>query len=275
MKSKHNKKRNTALIYEALMRELTKAVVAKNKEAKDKIVSIVKEHFAKDKLMAKELKLYQAICETYEVKPHIAEKMIFEIRKLHEKIDKKELFNEQSAIIDKINKSFGKSFFSSFISNYKTLATISQVFSDDVSIKKKIMLEERLVDRMSATPDEETKMQTIDNLTFKTFVEKFNKEYATTLFEEQRELLSRYIFSFLDNGIDLKVYLSVEIERLKKVITESLDTQEIKSDSDMITKTKKVLEMMNNFKNERVEKPVIKKVLKIQSLAREIINDVN
>tara|TARA_A100001515_G_scaffold52906_1_gene41841 strand:- start:6 stop:419 length:414 start_codon:yes stop_codon:yes gene_type:complete len=137
------------------------------------------------------------------------------------------------------------------------------------------MLEERLVDRMSATPDEETKMQTIDNLTFKTFVEKFNKEYATTLFEEQRELLSRYIASFTDNGIDLKVYLSEEIERLKKVITESLDTQEIKSDSDMITKTKKVLEMMNNFKNERVEKPVIKKVLKIQSLAREIINDVN
>ena len=275
MKSKHNKKRNTALIYEALMRELTKAVVAKNKEAKDKIVNIVKEHFSKERLMAKELNLYKAICETYDVKPHIAEKMIFEIRKLHDKIDKQQLFKEQSAVIDKINKSFGKSFFSSFISNYKTLATISQVFGDEVSVKKKIMLEERLVDRMSSSPEEESKMQPIDNLTFRTFVERFNKEYATTLFEEQRELLSKYIASFSDNGVDLKVFLSEEIERLKKVVTDSLNLQEIKSDNDMISKTKKVLEIINNFKNEKVEKPVIKKVLKIQSLAREIVSDAN
>ena len=137
------------------------------------------------------------------------------------------------------------------------------------------MLEERLVDRMSSSPEEESKMQPIDNLTFRTFVERFNKEYATTLFEEQRELLSKYIASFSDNGVDLKVFLSEEIERLKKVVTDSLNLQEIKSDNDMISKTKKVLEIINNFKNEKVEKPVIKKVLKIQSLAREIVSDAN
>ena len=39
-KTKHNKKRNTAFLYEALIREMTKAVVSKNKEQKNKIVDI-------------------------------------------------------------------------------------------------------------------------------------------------------------------------------------------------------------------------------------------
>ena len=275
MKAKHNKKRNTALIYEALMRELTKAVVAKNKEAKEKIIGIVKEHFARQTVMAKELKLYQALCETYDVRPHIAEKMVFEIRRLHETLDKKELFSEQSAIINKINKAFGKSFFSSFVPNYKTLATISQIFSDDVAVKKKVMLEESLIEKMSTETSAEEKLQPIDNLTFRTFVEKFNKEYAQTLFEEQTELLSKYISSFSDNGVDLKVYLSEELSRLKTIISDSLKRDEISRDKDMVAKTEKVLEVINSFKNEKVQKPIIKKVLKIQSLAREIVENGN
>ena len=44
---KHNKKRNTAFIYETLSRELTKAIVDKKPERKKEIVSIIKEFFNK------------------------------------------------------------------------------------------------------------------------------------------------------------------------------------------------------------------------------------
>ena len=44
MKLKHNKKRNTAFLYESLIKEMTKAVVDKNKELKNEIVSILREH---------------------------------------------------------------------------------------------------------------------------------------------------------------------------------------------------------------------------------------
>ena len=275
MKSKHNKKRNTALIYEALMRELTKAVVSKNKEIKNAVVSIVKEHFSKNTVMAKELKLYQALCETYELQPHMAEKMVLEIRKLHEKLDHRALYTEQSRIITKINKSLGKSFFSGFLPNYKTLATISQLFNSETPIKKRVILEETLIQKLASKPECEDTLQPIDNLTFKTFVEKFNTEYAQTLFKEQTALLSRYIASFADNGIDLKVYLNEEIGRLKQVVSDSLKMNEINADKIMIEKTEKVLEMLNNFKNERIGKPLVEKVLKIQSLAREIVPDGN
>ena len=41
MRLKHNKKRNTAFVYEALIRELTKSVVKNNKHKQNKIVSII------------------------------------------------------------------------------------------------------------------------------------------------------------------------------------------------------------------------------------------
>ena len=63
-KFKHNKKRNSAFLYEALVQELTKSIVSKNTEQKKKIVKIIKESFDKNSLMYKELKLYRSISET-------------------------------------------------------------------------------------------------------------------------------------------------------------------------------------------------------------------
>ncbi len=62
-KTRHNKKRNTAFIYEALVRELTKCIVAKDESRKGIIVSLVKEHFAKGTILRKELDLYKTLYE--------------------------------------------------------------------------------------------------------------------------------------------------------------------------------------------------------------------
>ena len=55
MKTRHNKKRNTAFVFEALVREVTKSIVAGNTSRKRKVVSIVKEHFSSGTLLNKEL----------------------------------------------------------------------------------------------------------------------------------------------------------------------------------------------------------------------------
>jgi hypothetical protein len=59
MKVKHNKKRNTAFLYEALVRELTKSVVEKIPIEAQKIKSILKEHFRSGKILFGELGLLQ------------------------------------------------------------------------------------------------------------------------------------------------------------------------------------------------------------------------
>ena len=47
MKLKHNKKRNTAFLYESHVKELTRAVVKKDTERKNVLVSMIREHFSK------------------------------------------------------------------------------------------------------------------------------------------------------------------------------------------------------------------------------------
>jgi len=78
--------------------------------------------------------------------------------------------------------------------------------------------------------------------------------------------------SFNDNGIGLKIYLNEEIGRLKDCISESVKNEEIKDDPEMIKKTKSVIELLEGFKSQVISRDIIKKVLKIQSLANEIKN---
>ena len=62
VRHKHNKKRNTAFLYEALIKELTESIVRKNEEKKKNIVTILKEHFRKGTLLRKELNLKGVCC---------------------------------------------------------------------------------------------------------------------------------------------------------------------------------------------------------------------
>ena len=80
MKLKHNKKRNTAFIYEALVREIAKAVVRKDDNRKNLIIKIMKEHFAPNNILAKELQLYKALEETRGLDIYTAERLIKEAR---------------------------------------------------------------------------------------------------------------------------------------------------------------------------------------------------
>ena len=71
------------------------------------------------------------------------------------------------------------------------------------------------------------------------------------------------------------MFLNEEVARLKEVVSSSLKLSEIKEDPNMVEKTKKVLAMLNEFRVEKIEKALVEKVLKIQSLAREVIADGN
>ena len=109
-----------------------------------------------------------------------------------------------------------------------------------------------------------------DSLTLKTFIKKFNSAYKKDLHTEQKNLLNKYVASFADNGIDLKIYLNEEIKRLKDNLTKGLTSEDIKEKSEITDKTKKVLTLMEEYKSKEIDSRMIEQVLKIQSLAREI-----
>jgi hypothetical protein len=269
MPRRHNKKRNTAFLYEVLVRELTKSIVRKNNKRKSAVLSILKEHFKKGAVLQKELQLYRDTISSEGMDQHTAEKYIFETKVAHQNLNKEEIFKEQSTIISKINKLLSKECFSNFVPNYKDLATISMLFDDDVTVKEKVLLEKNIIEDLTSNSEKKKEMHPVSNLTYKTFIKKFNSQYGELL-EEQRQLLNHYIVSFSNDDINLKIYLNEEIERLRDAVNSSLQLEEIKKDSSMVALTKKVLNLIQEFKEIPIDKNTIKRVLKIQGLVKEI-----
>ena len=273
-KIKHNKKRNTIFLYEALVRELTKATVEKDQDKRETILDIVKEHFSNNTLMGREVRIYKNILETKDTKQNIAEKILSESKIEYSVINKKQLFVEQSQMISRINKELSKDVFTTFVPNYKNLATLQQVFNNvDLTAKERVLLEEEVLQLMTeATEQVEGKeLRHIDNLVFKTFVERFNKEYSGLL-EEQKTLLSRFISSGIGGDLEFQMYLNDEIGRLKEEVSTAKTAKEFTEDTDMLSKADQVLGILEGFSQKPLEDGDLKKILKIQELAREIKN---
>jgi len=268
-KKKHNKKRNTAFLYETLIMEYTKASMAGESERKEAALAIVKKHFSRETQLYKELKLYQALLETRGVEEQFAEKILSEAKEVHRSsVNKKKLFEEQSALISKINKSLSKKVYSNFISNYKSLASIAQIFNDDFKINKKMLLENSLVKRMSSQI-EESEMKPISNLVFKTFARNFNKEYSSLL-SEQKTLISHFVFADFNTNVQFKAFVNEEVQRLRISIAESLNLSEIQEDYHMREKAEKVISKLNEMKDRPIDKEMIIDILKIQELSSEV-----
>lgn len=271
MKMKHNKKRNTGFIYEAIIRELAKAIHEGDSKKKVKLIRLIKEGFKGGTLLSKDLDLYKSILETRDVDKYTAEKIIFQSKIQKRTIDHKRLFKEQSDLIESINKHVSSEVFSNFVPNYKDLATVFQIFHPKTKTKNRVLLEGHMLGKMTGDDKkQESEIKPVDNLVYKTFVNKFNEKYSSSLISEQKELLSKFISSFSDNGIELKVYLSEEIPRLLEAVLKSKHMDEIKSDSDMLEKTNKVLDILKESDKKKIDKELVYDVLKIQNLVKEI-----
>ena len=255
-----------------LVRELTKSVIQKKSDYGIKISRIVKEHFGKGTLLKKELEIYKSLQENSGLQPYVAEKLIFEAKNQYSKLDKEQIFQEQSALIKKINKELTSDVFSQFVPNYKSIATIHQIFNSSLSPKKKVLLENVIFETLTATEKlVESKEKKVDNLVIKKFVERYNRQYeTTTLHEEQKKLLQKYVMSFSDNGLDLNVYLNEEIGRLKDALSKSDSVKEIAEDKEMLDKSRTILNILESFKEEAVSGDMVKKVLRVQNLVREM-----
>ena len=275
MRLRHNKKRNTAFVYEALVREMTKSAIKNDLNKLNKIKKIIKEHFTRDSLLKKELTIYKSLYETSGMKKDLAEKMIMEARMEYAKLDKSTIFKEQSSLIKVINRSLSSSVFSNFVPNYKNLASLYSIFNDAVNVKQKVILEQKVLESITTEAVSEEDKDPIDNLVYKSFVKRFNEKYENQLNEGQKSLLTKYVTSFVDDGLELKMAMNEEIGTLKTRIRAARANPVVSGDRDLLAKTNKVIEILENYQNKEVDLVMVEEVLKMQSLIEEIENDGN
>ena len=101
-------------------------------------------------------------------------------------------------------------------------------------------------------------------------MKKYNEKYGNGLLSEQKTLLNKYITSFSDNGLGLKVFLNEEVGRIKTKLKETLETELVKENDGIKEKILKVTEIVESLKNQPINQDVLKNILKIQNLLSEM-----
>ena len=142
----------------------------------------------------------------------------------------------------------------------------------DLTISR-IILESKVSGMLRSKKTPNKDMKHIDNLTYKTFVDKFNKTYESTLKKEQKNLLTTYITSFSDNGLQLKVFMNEEIGRLKESL--STKVKMLNSKDKNYKNYSMVLEKLDSFSSKQIDENMIKTLFYIQDLIHEGSNDGN
>jgi len=271
MKMKHNKKKNTAFLYEACLRFLALSIQQKNDKVVKELTSLLKETFSLKTFLGQELKLYQDIYLLKTKNPKIIEKIIQENKKTISSIPQDKLNEERSAFLNKAMK-MSPEIMNSFVPTYKMLATINQIFSPILSPADKIILEEGLTKEIENSKENKPKfkLEHLDNLAYKLFIKKFNEEYSPSLLKEQKELISKYILSINGDNLVLKIFINEEIGRIKKV----LGGYKKNKDVLLVEKVNQLENSINDFSSSiSLEKEHLIKLLKIQQLVNFITKE--
>ena len=269
-KVKHNKIRNTGLLFEFLLRQITSDVLNKNNS---RAVNIVKEKFNENTELGKELALYNILITKKFKSDTKADYFINEVMKARDGLNNSRLRRERYNLIKEIQSNYDlQKFMSSKVPNYKTYASIFTLFEYNKSLSPDQKTESffNIVEHVT-TNDESIKLsetvQTLPDdedlriLTYKTLLEKFNQKY-TKLSGAQKNLLREYINN-VSNTNSLKDTLKELVKGLKRDLkTHSKNLQ----DKVVKIKMQEAIKSINKFCGVNNKSDVVKDEYVVQTM---------
>ena len=275
---KHSKFKNTGILFELLVRQITNEVLNNKTQASQ---SILKEFFGKTTELAKELKLYNLLMKEKYNTENRAEKFIDIVCEEHiNKINYDKLRKEKYNLVKRLKESIDDmdNFLSSPIQNYKEFASIykifeskrqtnfdiKDVFNSKFTIVEHVMNESPL--KTSSQPQNKDRIikeyeeqeKDLRLLAYKILVENFNKKY-TTLNESQKRLLNKYINN-VTNTSNFKEYLEEEIPKVCKTLrsmSKNIDDKVTQIKLNETAKTLSKIKLGREIKDDQVSAMMI------------------
>ena len=228
MNIKHSKYKNTGLLFELLVRQIT----ADTLSGKDsKASGIMKKFFVKSEL-GKEYKLYETISKHKNISEAKADMILTTIIESSKSLNRSVLKRQKYNLIKEISKHYTlEEFFKTKLPSYKTYAslyTILEIYNSDILSNPNQIIDNKitLLEYMVSSPIESKKVESnlmeefqsydkdIRLLTYKVLLEKFNGKYGN-LNDDQKEVLKEFIYS-VDNTPRLKDFYNKKISSLKE-----------------------------------------------------------
>lgn len=261
-KLKHSKFKNTGILFELLIRQITADILDSNESAANKLV---KKYFAEDTDLGKEQRLYQILLEETTNTEGSAYKLVDAVVSEHNKLDNRILSRLRYELVKEMKDVYPiDDFFRSKIRNYKTYASIYKLFEgskNDVFCDPREIVESKntIVNGLCKDKVINNELGQLENyaqhnedlrlISYKLLVDRFNEKYSE-LNEDQRLLLKNYINN-ISNTNSLREYINEQLPIIKTKIeklSENIDDEVVK------IKLKEVTSQLNKVREGRVVK---------------------
>ena len=264
-KLKHNKKRNTGLLYEFFTRYIGKAILESRDLDIAKAKTLLKKHFNKSTDIYKELRLFKVLTEsnvsTHEQAIHI----INRVRDAVKYQSQARLELEKTSLIHEVNGNLNSNiFFEEEIPEYKKLATVQvllntwrdetlkEAVSETVALEQRLiefMLEHKQAKEKEASEAAQMTTEDVDRLVVNIMAEKVNRKYIN-LNPEQKEVIQLYVFSKDSEQAQGRLVEALTNIKGRFISALALYSKEFDSDKVLSEKLNKVKSMLQTDYND-------------------------
>ena len=241
IKIKHSKLKNTGLIYQVLVRNVSMDIL-QNKSTSPAI-SILKNNFKYGTQLNQEYLLYNILLTNKVKNGQNAQLLLTQILQLHSRLDKKKLAQQKYKVIQQIKQHYNlQDLFLTRIPQYKVLASVYKIFQstiitqsyDPISIinAKQILLQ-HLSNTQQIKKQNDQIVQNFANqdkdtqaLAYKLVIQRFNNKYGESFNQNQKVLLNKYMHSFSNIGIlrqHLQMNVPIAINKLQQIVSKIND----------------------------------------------------
>ena len=277
----HNKKRNVGLIYEFLIRNLTKNIVENKTNLATTSLNILKTHFHKNSEIYKEFRLLNSLFVTTVSSKAVAANIISEARNVALTHDVKKINKEKSLLIKDINYNINnESFYKQNVDNYKVYATIHNAIkcwrtptasNFEKLAKYEDQIAEWLVTEKHISNDQHDAYDDANNFVVNLMSKKIQEKYTNAISTEQNKLLNEFVFAkndevkrqqLLNKFNDIK---NTTLELVKEYIDKN------PSDSYVNDKLNVVLEKIDTNNQLNVDAATLNTVLVLTKLNKELL----
>jgi hypothetical protein len=278
MKAKHSKYKNTGILFELLVRQITSDTI--NGVENSPAISIIREFFKKNTTLKKELGLYQTLLKEKFNTEKKAESFITAVLNERKKLSGVELRKHKYNLIKEVKKHYNiEEFFKAKVENYSENASIFCLFENKVNPSQSVRFRYSLIESITNKKNKASRIdetyqiyskqdKDIRILSYKIMLEKFNDKYGT-LSSGQKTLLREYINN-ISNTEKLKTYLHSEIT---KTSSEVKKLSEKVKDKIVSIKLNEVATQLRLIKKERkIKDKHMLSVMRAYDLVREVKN---
>jgi len=266
MSSSHNKKRNTGLIYEFLVKTISNALVENDKQTSAKALRIVKQCFKPGTELHKEFRLINSLMRTTVSSESVAASILSEAKIAARSHDLQELDHQKSILIRNINHQLqDENFYDQYVNEYKMFATVQNLINNwrrsGSDLKQTAEYEDQLMKWLTSPKQEAAQLQVNENsvgtnrLLMKVMMKKLSEKYEGTLTYDQKSLIKAYAFSTAN---DDKTTMVKKLNEIREKLSTSIDDY-LKNNNDSnylnskLTEVKvKLQESFDNVNDETV-----------------------